>query len=148
MFMMFRLEKLFAFGKFLRFLLHNTSDVTRGARSTIPGRGITAGGQKVPSHKHFFSKQCICFQRPQARTWGRQTCFLPHAPSNLVSSLHNARHDCLSSQNGEICLQKYLPISGKLSITKFLKQKFVDFWSGLTIEITFEGRKKDLLFRK
>jgi len=43
MFMIFRLEKLFAFGKFLRFLLHDTSDVTRGARSTIPGRGITAG---------------------------------------------------------------------------------------------------------
>jgi len=125
-FMMFRLENLFAFGKFLLFLLHNTSDVRRGARSSIPGCGITAEGQKVPSHKHFFSRQYICFQRPQVRTWGRQTCFLPHVPSNLVSSLHNARHDCLSSQNGEICLQKYLPISGKLSIIKFLKQNAVD----------------------
>jgi len=90
--MMLRFENLFALGKFLRFLLHNTGDVTRGARSTIPGRGITAGGQKVPSHKQFFSKQYICFQRPQVRTWGRQTCFL-----------HNAHHDCLSGQNGEIC---------------------------------------------
>jgi len=31
-----------------------------------------------------------------------------------------------SSQNGEICLQKYLPISGKLSITNYLKQTAVD----------------------
>jgi len=25
--------------------------------------------------------------RPQVGTWGRQTCFLPRAPSNLVTSL-------------------------------------------------------------
>jgi len=75
---------------------------------------------------------------------GASNCFLPHAPSNLVSSLHNAHHDCPSSQNGEICLQKYLPIGGKLSLTKFVKQNVVDCWSRLTIEITFEGRRKDI----
>jgi len=40
----------------------------------------------------------------------------------------------LSSQNGEICLQKYVPISGKLSITKYLQQNAVDYISHLTIE--------------
>jgi len=40
----------------------------------------------------------------------------------------------LSSQNGETCLQEYLPISGKLSITKYLQQNAVDYRSHLTIE--------------
>jgi len=40
----------------------------------------------------------------------------------------------LCSQNGEICLQKYLPIRGKLSITKNLKQNAVDYRNNLIIE--------------
>jgi len=49
----------------------------------------------------------------------------------------------LSSQNGEICLQKYLPISGKLSITNYLKQNAVDYYgSHLTIENTLKVEKK------
>ena len=39
----------------------------------------------------------------------------------------------LSSQSCEICLQKYLPISGKLSITNYLKRNAVDYRSHLTI---------------
>jgi len=35
------------------------------------------GGKKVPTMS----------QRPQFQTWGRQTCFLPRAPSNRVTSL-------------------------------------------------------------
>ena len=124
--MMFRLENLFAFGKFLRFLLHKTSDVTRGEGAQFPGAESLRGAKKSQVISTFFQNSTFASERPQVRTWGRQICFLPHAPSNLVSSVHNAHHDCLSSQNGEICLQKYLPISGKLSITKFLKQNVVD----------------------
>jgi len=48
----------------------------------------------------------------------------------------------LSSQNGEICLQKYLPISGKLSITKYLQQNAVDYRSHLTLENNLKIGKK------
>jgi len=41
----------------------------------------------------------------------------------------------LSSKNGEICVQKYPPISCNLSITNYLKQTF-------TIEMTFESGNK------
>ena len=35
------------------------------------------------------SIQCICFRKTSNfRTWGRQNCFLPRAPSNLVTPLH------------------------------------------------------------
>jgi len=47
-----------------------------------------------------------------------------------------------SSQNGEICLQKYLPISGKLSITNYLKQNGVDYRSHLTIENNLKVERK------
>ena len=52
----------------------------------------------------------------------------------------------LSSQNGEICLQKYLPISGKLSTTNYLN-KMLLIQSHLTTEITWRS-KKGILFRK
>jgi len=39
----------------------------------------------------------------------------------------------LSTQNGETCLQKYLPISGNLSISNYLKQNAIDYKSHLTI---------------
>ena len=39
----------------------------------------------------------------------------------------------LSTQNGETCLQKYLPISGNLSISNYLKQNAIDYESHLTI---------------
>jgi len=47
----------------------------------------------------------------------------------------------LSSQNGEICLQKYLPFSGKLSITNYLKQNAADYQSHLTIENNLKVEK-------
>jgi len=48
----------------------------------------------------------------------------------------------LSSQNGEACLQKYLPISGKISITNYLKQSSVDYRSHLTIENNLKVEKR------
>jgi len=48
----------------------------------------------------------------------------------------------LSSQNDEISLQKYLPISGKLLITNNLKQNDVDHRSHLTVENNLKVEKK------
>jgi len=52
----------------------------------------------------------------------------------------------LSSQNGEIYSQKYLPISGKLSITNYLKENAVDCRSHLTIENNLKVDKKVYYF--
>jgi len=38
--------------------------------------------------KHVFQNSTFASERPQVRTWGRQTCFFPQAPSNLVTPLH------------------------------------------------------------
>jgi len=48
----------------------------------------------------------------------------------------------LSSQNGEICLQKFLPISGKLSITNYLKRNALDYRSHLTTENYLKVERK------
>jgi len=50
-----------------------------------------------------------------------------------------------SSLTGEICLQKYLPISGQLSITNQLKQNVIDYQNHLTIEETW--RKKVIILK-
>jgi len=61
--------------------------VTTGERGVqFPVRRITAGSSKSP--KHFSQYSTFASERPQVRTWGRQTCFLPRAPSNLVTSLN------------------------------------------------------------
>ena len=53
----------------------------------------------------------------------------------------------LSTQNGKICLQKYPPISVKVSITNYLKQNVIDYQCQLTIENKFKIGKMQL-FRK
>ena len=46
------------------------------------------GAPKSPNNiTSTFSIQYICFLWPQVRTWGRQTCSLQRAPSDLVTSL-------------------------------------------------------------
>ena len=73
---------------------------------------------------------------------GRQTC-IPRR--HLTSSLRPCRSR-LSSQNDEICLQKYLPIGGKLSITSYLKQNAADYRSHMTIENNLKVEKKVYYF--
>jgi len=51
----------------------------------------------------------------------------------------------LSRENGEICLQKYLLIRGKLSITSYLKQNDVDHRSHLTIENNLKVEKSYII---
>jgi len=59
------------------------------------GRRITLGAandcgrrQKVlKMSKYLFQYSTFASERPQVRTWGHQTFFLPRAPSNLVTPL-------------------------------------------------------------
>jgi len=59
-----------------------------GAES-LRGRQITAGGAEKSQQCHMYILQCSKFacERSQVRTRGRRTCFLPRAPSNLVTHL-------------------------------------------------------------
>ena len=54
------------------------------------GRQMTAGGVEKSQQCHMYILQYSKFapEKYQVRTWGRQTCFLPRAPSNLVTPLH------------------------------------------------------------
>jgi len=47
----------------------------------------------------------------------------------------------LSDENGEICLQKSLPIKEKRSITNYSKQNDFDYQSHLTTENNFNVEK-------
>ena len=70
-----------------------------GAREEqFPGSQITAGGavKSQQCHKYFPQYSTFASERPQVRTWGRQTCFLPRAPANLITPL-NARSLPLSA---------------------------------------------------
>jgi len=68
-----------------------TRGVTRGrARGTqFPRRRITAEGTEMSQQCHitstFFNTVHLLPKRAQVGTWGQQTCFLPRAPSNLVT---------------------------------------------------------------
>jgi len=47
--------------------------------------------RKVPKVSKYFLQYSECAsERSQVRTWGRQTCFLPRAPSNLATTLCTA----------------------------------------------------------
>jgi len=56
----------------------------------------------------------------------------------------------LSSQNCEICLQKYLPISGKLllSIANYLKRNAVGYQGHLTIENNLKVYKNVVILKQ
>ena len=53
------------------------------------GRRMTAwsAGKSQQSQKHSLQHSTFASERPQVQTWGRQTCFLPQASSNLVTPL-------------------------------------------------------------
>ena len=94
----FRTWKFVCFQKTFRFSFakhQRRSDGARGHNS--PGIESLLGGKKSQQgHKHFFKSTTFASERPQVRTWVQQTCFLPQAPSNLVTPLHNAHHDCIA----------------------------------------------------
>ena len=70
--------------------------------------------------------------------WGAK---LDSCPRRHLTLLHPCTSR-LSSQIGEICLQKYLPLSGKLSITSYLKQTAIDYQCHLTIENNLKVEKR------
>ena len=68
---------------------------------------------------------------------GRQTCFFPQAPSNLVTLLYIT----IVLSKWRNLFAKYLPISGKLSITNF-KTKCCWLSKSSDHRKQLEGRKK------
>jgi len=69
-----------------------------GKGGTIPGRRITMGRRftavgvekSQQCCKYLLQYRIYASERYQVRTWGRQTCFLPRATSNLVTPLKSA----------------------------------------------------------
>ena len=66
-------------------------------------------------------------------------------PRRHLTSLLRPCTSRLSSQNDEICLHKYLPIGGKLSITSYLKQNAADYRSHMTIENNLKVKKRYII---
>ena len=62
-----------------------------GGRATMMTPNYCGGGRKVLILSQEFQSSTVqstfASERPQIRTYGRQTCFLPWAPSNFVSPL-------------------------------------------------------------
>jgi len=80
-------------------LFANIQERNKGAQflgaESLWGRPITAGATDSCGRRRkaltlsqvLSSIQYIYSEKPQVRTWGRQNCFLPWAPSNLVTPL-------------------------------------------------------------
>jgi len=71
--------------------IKHRSNMTEYQRRNEGGKwGAIPRAPKIPNNvtSTFFSSR-FAFERPQVRTWGRQTCFLSRAPSNLVTPLPN-----------------------------------------------------------
>ena len=68
-------------------------------------RQITAGDAEKPQqcHKYFLQYSTFASERPQFRKWGRQTCFLTRAPSNIVTSLLGLQPSLLSPTYAYVC---------------------------------------------
>ena len=130
-----RTRKFVYFRKIFRFLLHNTRDVTRRERGqNSPGaeslRVVRGRRKSQQGHKHFLKYSTFASERLRFEHGGAKlvSCSRRHLTSLRPCTSR------LSSQNVEICLQKYLPIRGRLSIINYLKKNAVDYRSHLTIE--------------
>jgi len=105
------------------FLLHITRGVTRGARGTIPWTPNHCGGPKSYNNVISTSLNTVHLLPKDFR--------FEHGGANLVSCSRRrltSLHLCtsrLSSQIGEICLQKYLSIRQTIN-RKLFKQNAVD----------------------
>ena len=118
-------RNLFIFGHFSDFYCI-TPEVSRGGQGGPIPRGLNhwRGAKKSQQcQKHFFFKTVHLF--PKDLMFEHGGTKLVSFPRRHLTSLRPCTPR-LSSQNGEICLQKYLHISGKLSITKYLTQNAVD----------------------
>jgi len=138
-----RTWKFVYFRKIFRFLLNNTRDVTRGERGhNPPGAESMLGTKKLQHcHKHFFKTVHLL---PKDLRFEHGGAKLVSCPRRHLTTLHPCTSR-FSSQSGKIFLQKYLPISGKLSITNYLKQNALDYRRHLTIENNLKVEKKYII---
>ena len=111
--------------------------VTRGAQTpsaeSLWGRRITAvGAEKSPQcHKYFLQYSAFASERPQVRTWGRQTCFLPRAPSNLVTPVERfvRNMNFVPVRKGECCASEWRTDRGMTSVVTLSSiRKLTQMW--------------------
>jgi len=90
--MRFGPENLFIFGKFSYFSIfiahHQGRNKGGKGHNSLDAESLRGAKKLQQCHKHFLQYSTFAFKRPQVRTWGRQSCFLPQTPSNLVTPLH------------------------------------------------------------
>jgi len=69
--------------------------VTMGVPNQCRGHPMAAGVPKSLNNvtSTSFNIELNVYERAQFRIWGRQRCFLPLAPSNLVAPLHGTRNN-------------------------------------------------------
>jgi len=110
--MTFGIEKLIVLGIFPIFITYHQRRNERGKGAQFPGCRITAGDQNVTTMSQALSlTQYICFRKASGSNMGAPNLFL--APWRHLTSLRPLHITMVSSQNDEICLQKYLSINGK-----------------------------------
>ena len=83
----------------------------KGGKSLREPQNGCGGRRKVPTMSQVLSSIQYCTftsERPQFRTWGCQTCFLPRAPSNLVTPL--LRRLCPAEVNTCVYRESWTPI--------------------------------------
>jgi len=108
-----------------------------GKVALLPGAKSLWGRRKSqPYHKCFLQYSIFASERSQVRTWGRQTCFLPRAPSNLVTPLLHW-HGSIPETGFWLCKLPKSCVSYKFSIA-FLLYCLLLFLSKLPSSITNE----------
>jgi len=117
--MTFGIEKLIILGIFPIFIAHHQRRNERGQGGTIPLVPNHCGGPK--SHNVISTFFNTIHLLPKGLRFEHGGAKPVSCPRRHLTSLHLCASR-LSSQNDEICLQKYLSISGKLSTTHYLNK--------------------------
>jgi len=126
-----------------RFLLHITRGGKRGARGhNSLGAKSLRGTKKSQCPKHFLHYNTLFPKDLRFKHGGAK---FVSCPSRYLISLSPCTSG-LSGQNGEICLQKYLPISGKLSIANYLNKMLLICQSHLTTDNNLKIEKNVYYF--
>jgi len=117
--MTFGIETLIILGIFPIFIAHHQRRNKRGQGGTIPLVPNHYGGPK--SHNVISTFFNTVHLLPKGLRFEHGSAKLVSCPRRHLTSLRPCTSR-LSSQNDEICLQKYLPTSGKLSTTHYFKK--------------------------
>jgi len=133
-----RTWKFVCFRKIFRFLLHNTTDVTRGKRETIPWALNLCWGPKSYNVISTFFKTVHLFPKDVRFEHGGPNLFL--SPGPILPRYAPAHHDCLAK------MAKFVYKNTCPSVTNYLIQNAVDYQSHLTIENNLKVEKKKYYF--